>query len=285
LQFSPIYGKIPKREGKHLAETTHEKKKTIILDKIRIMRLLDDAFMTKCFEGNSKCVELLLHIILGKPDLIVKSATTQYGIKNLQGRSVRLDIYAVDSSGKEYNIEVERGDKVDKVKKVRYNSSLMDANSILPGDDVSLLPETYVIMIMEDDFWGQGEPIYPIERYVGKTGIVYDDGAHLIYVNAAYKEEVQDLTPLGKLIHDFNCVNAGDMYYPALAERVRYFKEDVKGVGIMCRAVEELAEELFAENKKESALKIIRSGKLTLEEISEYIGLPIDEVEALANGA
>jgi hypothetical protein len=241
--------------------------------------------MTKCFEGNIECVELLLHIILGKPDLIVKSATTQYSIKNLQGRSVRLDIYAVDSNSKEYNIEVERGDKVDKVKKVRYNSSLMDANSILPGDDVSLLPETYVIMIMEDDFWGQGEPIYPIERYVGKTGIVYDDGSHLIYVNGAYKEEAPNLTPLGKLIHDFNCVSAGDMYYSALAERVRYFKEDVKGVGIMCRVVEELAEELFAENKKESALKLIGTGKLTLEEVAESIGLPIDEVNALANGA
>jgi hypothetical protein len=264
-----------------LAETTHEEKKTILLNKIRIMRLLDDAFMTKCFEGNIECVGLLLHIILGKPDLTVKSATTQYGIKNLQGRSVRLDIYAVDSSGKEYNIEVERGDKGDKLKKVRYNSSLMDANAILPGDDVSLLPETYIIMITEDDFWGHGKPIYAIKKYVDDTGMAYDDGTHTIYVNGAYKEEAPDLTPLGKLIHDFNCVNASDMYYPVLAERVRYFKEDAKGVADMCKVVEDLIDE----NKKESALKIIKSGKLTLEEIAEYIGLPIDEVEALANGA
>jgi hypothetical protein len=222
---------------------------------------------------------------LGKPDLIVKSATTQYGIKNLQGRSVRLDVYAEDSNGKKYNIEVERGDKGDKLKKVRYNSSLMDANSILPSDDVSLLPETYVIMITEDDFGGKGEPIYPIKKYVGDTGMAYNDGTHTIYVNGAYKEEAPDLTPLGKLIHDFNCVNASDMYYPVLAERVRYFKEDVKGVGIMCRVVEELAEELFAESKKESVLKLIGMGKLTLEEIADSMGISVDEVEALANGA
>jgi hypothetical protein len=245
------------------------------------MRLLDDTFMTKCFEGNKECVELLLHIILDKPDLIVKSAITQYSIKNLQGRSVRLDVHAEDSNGKKYNIEVERGNKGDKIKKVRYNSSLMDANSILSGDDVSLLPETYVIMITEDDFWGEGKPIYAIKKYVGDNGKVYDDGSHVIYVNGAYKDEPSDTTPLGKLIHDFNCISANDMYYPVLAERVRYFKEDVKGVDTMCKLVEELAEE----RATEIALKIIGSGKLTFEEVAEYTGLSIEEIKALANEA
>ena len=41
-----------------------------------------------------------------KPDLKVKNACTQYSIKNLLGRSVRLDIHAVDTIGKKYNIEV-----------------------------------------------------------------------------------------------------------------------------------------------------------------------------------
>jgi hypothetical protein len=274
---------------KTMPELTHKEKRAAILEKIRLMRLLDDTFMTKCFEGDTECVELMLHIILDKPDLIVLSATTQYGIKNLQGRSVRLDVYAVDGDGKKYNIEIARGDKGDKARKVRYNGSLMDANSILPGEDVSLLPETYVIMITEDDFWGKGEPIYPIKKYVGDTGIVYDDGTHFIYVNGAYKDDSPDITPLGKLIHDFNCINADDMYYPVLADRVRYLKEDAKEVSGMCRAVEELGE-LFAEariekNKKEFALKLIENGKLTLEEIAESISLSIDEVKALADGA
>jgi hypothetical protein len=268
-----------------LAKLTREEKKAGILEKIRLMRLLDDTFMTKCLDGNIECVELMLRIILDKPDLIVLSAATQYSIKNLQGRSVRLDVYAVDGDGKKYNIEVERGDKGDKVRKVRYNSSLMDANSILPGEDVSLLPETYVIMITEDDFWGRGEAIYPIKKYVGDTGMVYDDGSHIVYVNGAYKDKTPNITPLGKLIHDFNCINADDMYYPVLAERVRYFKEDAKGVSDLCRVVEELAVEYAKDNAVEIALKIIGSGKLTLEEIAEYTGLSVDEVEALANEA
>jgi hypothetical protein len=100
-------------------------------------------------------------------------------------------------------------------------------------------------------------------------------------VNGAYKDEPSATTPLGKLIHDFNCISANDMYYPVLAERVRYFKEDVKGVDTMCK----LMEDLFVEDRKEIAIKIIDSGKMTLKEIAECTGLSIDEVKALANEA
>jgi hypothetical protein len=98
-------------------------------------------------------------------------------------------------------------------------------------------------------------------------------------VNGAYKDDSPNITPLGKLIHDFNCINADDMYYPVLAERTRYLKEDAKGAVAMCRIVEELTRE-FAE---EVAVKIIDSGKMTLEEISECTGLSVDELKALEN--
>ena len=48
----------------------------------------------------------------------------------------------------------------------------------------------------------------------------------IIYVNSQIKDE----TALGKLMHDFACTNAKDMYYEVLADRVHYFKEDEKGV-------------------------------------------------------
>lgn len=71
---------------------TKEQKREQLLQRIKGFRLMDDDFMTKCFENNIECTELLLHIVMDKPDLIVKRAQTQYGLKNLQGRSVRLDV-------------------------------------------------------------------------------------------------------------------------------------------------------------------------------------------------
>ena len=77
-----------------------DNKQKELLEKIKEFRLLDDNFMSKVFEDNYDCIELLLHIIMEKPDLKVEEARTQYDIKNLMGRSVRLDIYAVDTVGK-----------------------------------------------------------------------------------------------------------------------------------------------------------------------------------------
>lgn len=48
-------------------------------------------------------------------------------------------------------------------------------------------------------------------------------------------------------------------------------------VSTMCKIIEEL----ISEEKKEIALKILRDGKLAKEEIANYFGLTLDEVETL----
>ena len=72
-----------------------ERKHQEDLQRLRGFRLLDDDFMTKVFEDEN-CAGFLLKIILNRDDLTVKRSNSQYIVKNLQGRSVRLDILAVD---------------------------------------------------------------------------------------------------------------------------------------------------------------------------------------------
>lgn len=67
--------------------------------------------MTKCFESGPACAELVPQILLDKPDLQVLGVHTQVFRGNLLNRSVRLDIMARDSTGKRYNIEVQRSDR------------------------------------------------------------------------------------------------------------------------------------------------------------------------------
>lgn len=38
------------------------------LQRIRGFRLMDDDFMSKCFEENIECTELVLQIVLGRDD-------------------------------------------------------------------------------------------------------------------------------------------------------------------------------------------------------------------------
>ena len=206
-------------------ELDFERKHAEDLQRLRGFRLLDDDFMSKVFEDVA-CTEFLLQIILNRSDLKVQSVRPQYEIKNLQGRSVRLDILATDVSGRPYNIEIQRNDRGAGVKRACYNSSLLDSNVTEPGDKYEQLAETYVIFITENDVLGGGKPIYHVERMIQELDRPFGDDSHIIYVNSQIKDE----TALEKLMHDFACTDAEDMYYKVLAKRVQYFKEDQKGV-------------------------------------------------------
>ena len=266
-------------------ETELEAKHREDLERLHNLRLLDDDFMTKVFE-DKKSAELLLQIILNRDDLKVKESFSQYGIKNLQGRSVRLDILAVDRENRVYDIEIQRSDYGAEVKRARYNSSLLDANVTEPREKYEALNESYVIFITENDVLKKGFPIYHIERIVTETGDLFGDEEHIIYVNSQIKDE----TSLGKLMHDFACIDAKDMYYQVLADRVRYFKEDEKGVTFMSKILEDMRNEARAEGRaegsKEKAISaarlMIKDGVLSYEKIAQYSGLTLDEIKALA---
>lgn len=253
-------------------ELDFERKHQEDLHRIRNFRLMDDDFMSKVFEDLS-CAQLLLQIILERQDLRVQNVQSQYDLKNLQGRSVRLDILAVDQANRAYNIEVQRSDSGAAVKRARYNSSLLDANLTMKGDGYEQLNETYVIFITEHDVLGDGLPIYHIDRIIRESGKVFGDETHIIYVNA----QIQNETALGHLMHDFVCSSAEKMYYATLAERVRYFKEEQKGVVAMCKALEEMRKN----ERIEVAQRLLENGKLSYEDIAMATNLTLEEVKAL----
>lgn len=266
----------PMGENKTPQELDFERKHEEYLHRIQNLRLIDDNFMTKVFE-DKECSEFLLQVILDRDDLTIREVHSQYGLNNIQGRSARLDILAVDEQNKAYNIEIQRNDRGAEVRRARYNSGLMDANITEPGDRYDQLYETYVIFITENDILKAGLPIYHIERTIQETGMPFGDGAHIIYVNS----QIKDDTKLGRLMQDFTCTNPDDMNYPVLAQRVRYFKEDTKGVATMCRAFEEVREEGERRKAIEAAKRLLSGGKLSYEEIADAMGLSVEEVKAL----
>ena len=95
-------------------------------------------------------------------------------------------------------------------------------------------------------------------------------------------------------MHDFSTPNADEMYYNELARRVRFHKQNEKGVQTMCKIVEEYgdvraAEALqkgieLGEKKKavEDAIKIIKKYKATPEDAAKDVDAPLELVlEAL----
>ena len=105
-----------------------------------------------------------------------------------------------------------------------------------------------------------------------------DDGEHIIYVNGADKDAS---TELGKLMHDFFCTDPDDMHYRELANKVRYFKEDEKGVAAMCKVMEDMRNEAVEKDRIQNAIEMLKDG-LSIEKVAQYSRLAVERVKELA---
>ena len=259
-------------------EQTHQQD----LERLKSLRYMDDDFMTVCLADNFEGVELILRIVLGREDIKIKSVRTQEPLKNLQGRSAILDVHAVDSTDKEFDVEIQRKDAGAGAKRARHNSSLLDAHILKSGDDTENIPDSYVIFITENDVMKGNQPIYPVERYVtiGENKVLFGDGSHIIYVNGNYRGNDE----IGKLMHDFSCTNPDDMNYEVLAKKAKYFKQNEKGVATMCKIMEDMRNEAAREATKENARRLLKLGKIKIDEVSdcfpELLDSDVKELEA-----
>ncbi len=262
------------------------------LQMIKELRLMDDDFFSEALDGKIEAVEYILNTILERDDIKVKSTKAQVEYKSATKRSIILDIHAEDASGKILDIEIQRSDRGSGVKRARFHSSMIDRTLLSKGKDFEDLVDTYVIFITENDKFGMGIPLYHVERRITEMDCaLFDDGAHIIYVNGEYRN-VED--PVGSLMHDFNCKEAKDIVNPLLAEEVRYLKETEGGRSQMCKLLEEMRNEAAAKGKAEGkaegnhekavsmAMKMLARGRDSMEEIAEMTGLPLEEVRDLA---
>ena len=271
--------------GKTRAERSAHVMNPEYLAVIENFRLMDDTFMSKCLENAPECIELILQIILGKKDLKVVKSQTEYPIKSLQGRGVRFDVFARDSEGKEYDIEIQRADKGAEPKRARYNSALMDANALKSSEDFDKLCDTYVIFITENDVMKRGKDAYSYQRREDDTGECLGDGTHIIYVNGATHSK----SDIGKLMHDFLCRNAAEMYFDLLKRQVSQFKNSEEGRLYMCETMERIAERREARGKREgkrenmlaTAKRMLKDGILALKDVARYTGLSLAQVTQL----
>lgn len=223
-------------------------------------------------------------------------------------RSVFLDVLATDREKRKYNLEIQRDDLGANFPRARFHCSAVDTNLLEKGLRFEHLPETYVIFITERDVIGRGQAVYRVDRYFD-TGEPFPDGSHIVYVNGAYRDD----SPIGKLMHDLACPDPNKMHYDVLAERVRFFKENEKGVSAMCKVFEELRQEGIQEGMQKGMQKgiqkgmqkgmqkgiqegmqrgeerrsiqlvhdMLAAGKYALEEIAALSGLPISEIKRL----
>lgn len=101
---------------------------------IKQLNVIDDVFFHKIAEDKAVCEEIL-RIILQKPKLKVLDAQAQRFLRNISAHSVILDLLCEDEDGSRINVEMQKADDDDHVKRVRFNSSNIDTTFTEKGLD------------------------------------------------------------------------------------------------------------------------------------------------------
>ena len=210
------------------------------LEKLKQLCLFDGLFFRKAFDHNIEAAQKLLRIIMENDKIRVVKSKTEYTVTGLASHSVQLDLLAVDDSNKFFNVEIQTESAGAPPQRARYYVGAVDTGHFTKGEDYQELFDTYVIFITREDVLGEGLPIYHIERAVTETGRHFKDGSHIIYING---ETTNAHTALGRLMHDFACVNSQDIYDETFRECVKRYKETEEGIETMCKVMDELKNE------------------------------------------
>ena len=249
---------------------------------VQKLRPIDNAFFPVLGQDPG-VMEEILRVILNDDTLTVEKVIAEYTLPNLPGRGVRLDSFCETGDGHRINVEVQKADDDDHIRRCRYNAAGMTWKEAEKGTRFKDLPDVCVVYITEHDFLHGGRTVYHVDKILRENGSIIDDGSSVIYVNTA----VNDGSAISDLMQCFMQKTVNDPRFPRLSERVHQYKNTEKGAAEMCeeleRYIDEITEEMqtkvvqlqASNSEKDRALfensKIISEKNRTISENSKII--------------
>lgn len=237
-----------------------------IREYIKNLRPIDDVFFEILAENKEVCEEIL-RTILKDDKLIVKEVITQKSLKNIYGRSVRLDALCILSNGIKCNIEIQRADNDDHQKRVRFNVASIDVKDSKTKEKFAAIKDVYAIYISEFDIFKKGKCIYHVDRILRETGTIVDNGIHEIYVNTA----INDNSDISELMQCFLQTDVNNPKFPKLSQYVTENKSE-RGISAMESVLETLLNKARAEGEARGEIKGEAKGEARGEARGEVKG-------------
>ena len=212
----------------------------------KLLNPIDDLMFCKMAEHKEFCEEIL-RVILEDDGLTVIEAIPQWHGKNLTGRSVVLDAKCVTGDGRQINIEVQKADDDNHLKRARYNAAVLTTNISEAGKKFEFIPDVCIVFISKFDIFDGGLPLYHIDKVVRGTGQVIEDGLTEIFVNTINYDGSKPAR-LMKLFTENDAYSNDE--FPITSELKSILKSSEGGSG----AMNEILEKLISDEKKESEL-------------------------------
>ena len=170
---------------------------------------------------------------------------------------------AEDGCGNLFSVEIQRADTVDHARRIRFYGAMIDSEYLMKGKTYAGLPDVYIIYISETDLWKGGCTSYPVEKYLGNIKVPYDDGQHILYVNAA----INDGSKTACLMQYFKTADPEDMSQGDLSKRIHFLKCEEGGYEIMC----EVSEKIFAEGRAEGKTEGEKIGEERINRLNTFL--------------
>ena len=219
----------------------------------KLLNPIDDLMFCKMAEHKEFCEEIL-RVILEDDGLTVIEAIPQWQGKNLTGRSVVLDAKCVTGDGRQINIEVQKADDDNHLKRARYNAAVLTTNISETGKKFEFIPDVCIVFISKFDIFDGGLPLYHIDKVVRETGQVIEDGLTEIFVNTVNYDGSKPAR-LMKLFTENDAYSNDE--FPVTSELKSRLKSSEGG----SRAMNEILEKLISDEKRESEKRGEKRGR------------------------
>lgn len=229
------------------------------------LRIIDDALFRLIAERREACQEIL-RTLLGDKNLDVCTSTPQYEFSEFH-RTITVDCLCKLSDGTLCNIEMQKSDANDDLRRCRFHASIITTNKTPKKMAFKDILNVKVLYITEYDALNNGQAVTLVKRCqnLGSVFSPVDDGEEIYFANTAVKDGSEG----SRLLQLFLKRDAFyDEAYPALSKAMEYFKNDKEGQNKMCKAVEEYAKEYAEEYAKEYAKEYAEEYR-----ISDYVSL------------
>ena len=230
-------------------------------------------------------LEILLHVEIEK---ITPPQGEETFDVDFEAHGIRLDVY-VKNETEAYDLEMQTVDTKELPKRARYYQGLMDVDNLKKGEPYDKLPKSYVIFLCLEDIFGKELPVYKFQNICEeKNDLKLGDETYKIFFNAQKYDKM-----LSEEERDFFKYLTGAAVKSDFTDKLDRLVSEAKHnaqwrhqfmtweqeVQISYRnGVDDGAEQ----NKIETAKKMLKSGKLSLEDISAFTDLSIQEIQKLA---
>ena len=228
------------------------------------LRIIDDALFRLMGEKPGVCEEIL-RTLLDMPQLQVVKVSVQSVVQSFQ-REITLDALCVTQDGRYCNVEVQKGNSNDDIRRTRFHAAALTAKYTPKGTDFKNVPDVTIVYISEYDVLKNNQTVTHVTRCMKNDGsyIPVKDGEDIIFANTCVNDG-SDKSELMQLM-----LNKEAFYnekFPQISNAINYFKETEGGQSEMCKIVEDYAKEYAKSSIQEAieAKKLAEEAKRLME--------------------